>query len=112
MCVSTSAPASSKTRVQDISYPVVYVDSAILIPFPKVKTKWVEASAIQNTEVKKKQRRRSILHMFLGTALQCNTNNSIFAIQKGLVGHRLVFCIHDPVCMDYQSHYQLKFGPE
>jgi hypothetical protein len=57
MCVTTSAPASSKTPVQDISYPVVYVDSAILIPFPKEKTKWIVTSTFKNNEVKKKEER-------------------------------------------------------
>ena len=53
MCVSTSAPASAKTPVQDISYPLVFVDSAILIPFPnKEKAKWAEyISVIQNKQV-------------------------------------------------------------
>lgn len=51
MCVSTSAPASAKTPVQDISYPLVFVDSAILIPFPKEKTKWADISVIQNKQV-------------------------------------------------------------
>ncbi len=55
MCVSTGAPASSKTLVQDISYPVVYVDSAILIRFPKEKTKWTDISVIQNKQVKRKK---------------------------------------------------------
>jgi hypothetical protein len=53
MCVSTGAPASSKTLVQDISYPVIYVDSAILIRFPKEKTKWTDISVIQNKQVKR-----------------------------------------------------------
>ncbi|EFX61815.1 hypothetical protein DAPPUDRAFT_271748 [Daphnia pulex] len=51
MCVTTSAPASSKTPVQDISYPVVYVDSAIVIPFPKEETKWIVTSTFKNKEV-------------------------------------------------------------
>ncbi|EFX82839.1 hypothetical protein DAPPUDRAFT_240811 [Daphnia pulex] len=50
MCVTTSAPASSKTPVQDISYPVVYVDSAIVIPFPKEETKWIVTSTFKNKE--------------------------------------------------------------
>jgi hypothetical protein len=55
MCVTISAPASSKTPVQDISYPVMYVDSAILIPFPKEKTKWIVTSTFKNNEVKRKK---------------------------------------------------------
>jgi hypothetical protein len=27
-----------------------------------------------------------------------------------LVGHRIVFHIHDPVWMDYPSHYHLEIG--
>jgi hypothetical protein len=48
MCVTTSAPSSAKLLVSDISYPVLFVDAAILIPFPKEKTKWVDASAFQS----------------------------------------------------------------
>jgi hypothetical protein len=48
MCASTSAPSSAKFPVLDTSYPVVFVDSAILIPFPKEKTKWLEPSVFQN----------------------------------------------------------------
>ncbi len=47
MCVTTSAPSSAKSLVSDISYPVLFVDAAILIPFPKEKTKWVDASTFQ-----------------------------------------------------------------
>lgn len=35
MCVTMSVAVPSKTNILDISYPVVYADSAILIPFPK-----------------------------------------------------------------------------
>ena len=47
MCVSTSAPSSARLLVLDVSYPVVFVDAAIVIPFPTEKTKWVDISAFQ-----------------------------------------------------------------
>ena len=33
-------------------------------------------------------------------------NNSIYLFLQGLAGNCLVFCIHDPFCVDYQSHHQ------
>ncbi|XP_057368411.1 glutamate receptor ionotropic, kainate glr-3-like [Daphnia carinata] len=48
MCVTMSAPASSKAKVVDISYPVVYADSAILVPFPKENSRtWFGTSSFQ-----------------------------------------------------------------
>ncbi|EFX82837.1 hypothetical protein DAPPUDRAFT_240814 [Daphnia pulex] len=37
MCVTWGAPSLAKTSVMDVSYPVVYVDSSIMIPFPRQK---------------------------------------------------------------------------
>jgi hypothetical protein len=47
MCATTSASLSSKFDIQDISYPVVFADASILIPFPTEKTIYVDASAFQ-----------------------------------------------------------------
>ncbi|KAI9558825.1 hypothetical protein GHT06_015614 [Daphnia sinensis] len=48
MCVTMSAAASSKAKIVDISYPVVYADSAILVPFPKENSRtWFGTSSFQ-----------------------------------------------------------------
>ncbi len=39
MCISTSAPAVAKSPVMDMSYPVIFADAAIIIPFPREKGK-------------------------------------------------------------------------
>jgi|688.fasta_scaffold1012992_1 hypothetical protein len=48
MCVTWSAPSSTKSQIVDVSYPVVFVDSSIIIPFPKEKNKvWIDQSTFE-----------------------------------------------------------------
>ncbi|KAI9558822.1 hypothetical protein GHT06_015611 [Daphnia sinensis] len=48
MCVTWSAAALSKAKILDNSYPVVYADSAIIIPFPKENSRvWFGTSSFQ-----------------------------------------------------------------
>ncbi|XP_032783809.2 glutamate receptor U1 [Daphnia magna] len=48
MCVTMSVASSGKANIVDISYPVVYADSAILIPFPTENSRiWSETSSFQ-----------------------------------------------------------------
>lgn len=48
MCVTTIPQTSAKILVMDMSFPVVYVDTAIIIPLPRTKDKWIDASAFQS----------------------------------------------------------------
>lgn len=44
MCVTTSALASAKRPIMDTSFPVIFTDSAIMIPFPSEENKvWVSS---------------------------------------------------------------------
>ncbi|XP_032798475.2 glutamate receptor U1 [Daphnia magna] len=48
MCVTLSAAAPSKSKILDVSYPVVYANSAIIIPFPKEASRaWFGISSFQ-----------------------------------------------------------------
>nr|CAH0105719.1 unnamed protein product [Daphnia galeata] len=48
MCVTWVAHSSSKSPILDVSYPVVFVDSSIIIPFPKEKNKvWIDHSTFE-----------------------------------------------------------------
>ncbi|KAI9558826.1 hypothetical protein GHT06_015615 [Daphnia sinensis] len=48
MCVTMSAVSSSKSKLLDVSYPVVYADSAIVVPFPKENSRaWIGTSSFQ-----------------------------------------------------------------
>ncbi|XP_057368414.1 glutamate receptor U1-like [Daphnia carinata] len=48
MCVTMSVASSSKAKIIDISYPVVYADSAILISFPTENSRiWSETSSFE-----------------------------------------------------------------
>ncbi|XP_057368410.1 glutamate receptor U1-like [Daphnia carinata] len=48
MCVTWSAAALSKAKILDNSYPVVYANSAIIIPFPKENNRvWFGTSSFQ-----------------------------------------------------------------
>ncbi|KAI9558833.1 hypothetical protein GHT06_015622 [Daphnia sinensis] len=48
MCVTMSVASSNKAKILDVSYPVVYADSAILIAFPTEKSKiWSETSSFE-----------------------------------------------------------------
>lgn len=48
MCVTWAAHSSSKSPILDVSYPVVFVDSSIIIPFPKEKNKvWIDHSTFE-----------------------------------------------------------------
>ena len=44
MCINTIALDSPKRQVMDISYPILFVDTAILIPFPREESKWIDAT--------------------------------------------------------------------
>jgi hypothetical protein len=48
MCVTWGAPSIAKASVMDVSYPVVYVDSSIMIPFPRQKSRiWVQETTFE-----------------------------------------------------------------
>lgn len=50
MCVTTVAPSLTKVSIMEISSPVVYVDVAILIPFPTEKSKiWIDSPIFQGS---------------------------------------------------------------
>ncbi|XP_046456169.1 glutamate receptor ionotropic, kainate glr-3-like [Daphnia pulex] len=52
MCVTWGAPSIAKASVMDVSYPVVYVDSSIMIPFPRQKSKiWVQETTFEGLPV-------------------------------------------------------------
>lgn len=45
LCVTTAAPTSSKENILESAYPLVFVDAAIVIPFPSEKSKlWLDTS--------------------------------------------------------------------
>ena len=39
MCASTTSPTYAALKVVDMSYPVYYVDTIIIIPFPEEEAK-------------------------------------------------------------------------
>lgn len=45
MCVTTTAYSTTKARIMDLSYPVTWGDTAIIIPFPYESSKWTNTSA-------------------------------------------------------------------
>lgn len=48
--MTTGAPTISRQAVVDFSYPVIYVDAAIIVPFPREESKiWLETVGFQRT---------------------------------------------------------------
>lgn len=67
MCVTTTAPTVSKQSIMSFSQPVIFVDAAIIIPFPEEKAKILLANPIFLPTVKKK-----LNYFFLSPTLNLN----------------------------------------
>ena len=48
MCADSIALDSPKRKVMDISYPILFANAAILIPFPRESSKWIDTSAFKS----------------------------------------------------------------
>ena len=48
MCVVAIALDSPKRNVMDISYPIIFDNAAIIIPFPHESSKWIDTSAFNS----------------------------------------------------------------
>ena len=48
MCVVAIALDSPKRNVMDISYPIIFDNAAIIIPFPHETSKWIDTSAFNS----------------------------------------------------------------
>lgn len=56
MCVTTIPLTSAKSLVIDMSFPVVFVETGIIIPFPNEKDKWINTSAFDSQVLPKLRR--------------------------------------------------------
>ena len=48
MCIDSITLDSPKRKVMDISYPIVFANAAIIIPFPQETSKWIDTSAFNS----------------------------------------------------------------
>jgi hypothetical protein len=103
MCVTWGAPSLAKASVMDVSYPVVFTDSSIMIPFPRQKSRiWVQETTFEGLVCQ-----RSLSKNRFSTSVY---NDRVKFISKVGDNDRSGFYFHDRCNLDHPPNYLFKTG--